>query len=110
MTRPHRRSLLKHAGLIAAGLPFVPVAWAQTLGYPRTLQGPMVGAPSANSITIWVRVSGAFDVILEVATRRDFADVRQSSAVRADQSTDFCAHLRMDGLNPASAYFYRLRI
>ncbi len=106
----HRRSLLKQAGLVAASLPFVPEAWAQTLGYPRTLQGPMVGAPTASSISIWARVTGAFDVILEVATRRDFADVRQSSAVRADQSNDFCAHLRMDGLSPATSYFYRLRI
>ncbi|MGH6950443.1 MAG: alkaline phosphatase D family protein [Vitreimonas sp.] len=110
MTRPHRRSLLKQAGLIAASLPFVPQAWAQTLGYPRTLQGPMVGAPTDRSITVWARVSGTFDVVLETATRRDFADVRQSAPVRADASTDFCAHLRMDGLAPATSYFYRLRI
>ena len=106
----HRRSLLKQAGLVAASLPFVPEAWAQTLGYPRTLQGPMVGAPSSTSITVWARVSGAFDVVLEVATRRDFADVRQSPPVRADQSSDFCAHLRLDGLSPAARHFYRLRI
>lgn len=110
MTRsPHRRSLLQAAGLAAASLPFMPSAWAQTLGYPRTLQGPMVGAPSASAITIWVRVSGAFDVVLETATRRDFADVRQSRPVRADASNDFCVHLRMDDLSPATAYFYRIR-
>lgn len=110
MNRLHRRGLLKQAGLFAASLPFVPAAWAQSLGYPRALQGPMVGAPSASSITVWARVSGTFDVILETATRRDFADVRQSAPVRADASTDFCAHLRMDGLDPATRYFYRLRI
>jgi len=110
MTERNRRSLLKQAGLFAATLPFVPQAWAQSLGYPRTLQGPMVGAPSANAITIWARVSGAFDVVLEVSTRRDFADVRQSPAVRADESTDFCAHLRLEGLSPVTRYFYRLRI
>jgi alkaline phosphatase D len=110
MTRPHRRSLLKQAGLVAASLPFVPAAWAQTLGYPRTLQGPMVGAPSAESIAIWARVTGAFDVILEVAARRDFADVRQSAPVRADEGNDFCVHLSLGGLSPATAYFYRLRI
>src|SRR5512145_868446 len=102
MTRRNRRSLLKQAGLVAATLPFVPQAWAQSLGYPRALQGPMAGAPGPNSITIWARVSGAFDVILEVASRRDFGDVRQSAPVRADQSTDFCAHLRIDGLRPAT--------
>ncbi len=106
----HRRSLLKAAGLAAASLPFVPQAWAQTLGYPRTLQGPMVGAPGADAISVWVRVSGTFDVVLEVATRRDFADVRQSASVRADQGNDFCAVARVDGLAPATSYFYRFRI
>src|SRR5512145_11332 len=86
----NRRSLLKRAGLAAASLPFVPQAWAQTLGYPRTLQGPMVGAPSASSVRVWVRVSGTFDVVLEVATRRDFADARSSAPVRASEASDFC--------------------
>ena len=53
MNRVHRRSLLKQVGLLAASLPFVPAAWVQSVGYPRALQGPMVGAPSATSITIW---------------------------------------------------------
>ncbi|HYD88827.1 MAG TPA: alkaline phosphatase D family protein [Vitreimonas sp.] len=110
MSTPHRRSLLRSAALAAASLPFVPQALAQTLGYPRALQGPMVGAPTSDSIAVWVRVSGAFDVVLEAATRRDFADARQSAPTRADQSTDFCAHMRIGGLAPATAYFYRLRI
>lgn len=107
---PHRRSLLGKAALIAAALPFTPRAWGQTLGYPRTLQGPMVGAPTANSIRVWSRVSGTFDVALEVAARRDFADALQSRPVRADESTDFTTVTEVDGLEPATSYFYRLRI
>ncbi len=109
MNGPHRRSVLKQAGLLAASLPFVPSAWARALGYPRALQGPMVGAPSANAIAVWVRTSGAFNVELEVATRRDFADVRRGPAVEATEENDFCVVARMEGLSPATSYFYRLR-
>jgi alkaline phosphatase D len=105
----HRRSLLKQAGLIAASLPFVPAAWAQTLGYPRALQGPMVGAPTANSLRVWVRTSGTFDVVLEVATRRDFSDVRTSPPVQANAGNDFCVAPVLEGLTPATAYFYRFK-
>jgi alkaline phosphatase D len=105
----HRRSLLKHAGLIAASLPFTPAAWAQTLGYPRALQGPMVGAPTATSIRAWVRTSGTFDVALEVATRRDFSDVRSSAPARASVGNDFCVAPVMEGLTPATSYFYRFK-
>lgn len=106
----HRRSLLKQAGLVLGALPFAPRAWAQTLGYPRALQGPMVGAPSATSIRVWIRVTAAFDVVLEVSPTRDFAELRTSSPVRADESSDFTAVLAVDGLSPATSYFYRLRI
>ncbi|MGE0742329.1 MAG: alkaline phosphatase [Hyphomonadaceae bacterium] len=105
----HRRSFLKQAGLAAASLPFVPQAWAQTLGYPRTLQGPMVGAPSASSVRVWVRVSGTFDVVLEVATRRDFADARSSAPVRASEASDFCVVAIVEDLSPATAYYYRFK-
>lgn len=109
MTTPHRRSLLKQAGLVAAALPLVPSAWAQTLGYPRTLQGPMVGAPTATSIRVWVRVSGSFDVVLEAATRLDFSDVRASSPVQANAGNDFCVAPVVEGLSPATPYFYRFK-
>jgi alkaline phosphatase D len=107
---PHRRSLLQRAAWFAATLPFAPQAWAQTLGYPRTLQGPMVGAPTSNAIRVWSRVSGPFDVVLEVSPARDFADIRASAPVRASQSNDFTAVTVVDGLSPATSYYYRLRI
>ena len=106
----HRRSLLKKASFVAASLPFVPEAWAQTLGYPRALQGPMVGAPTATSISVWVRTSGTFNVELEVATRRDFADARRSAPMAANETNDYCVVPRMEGLTPATTYFYRLRL
>jgi alkaline phosphatase D len=109
-SQQNRRSLLKQAGLAVASLPFVPAAWAQTLGYPRTLQGPMVGAPTADTIAVWARVSGDFDVVLEISPDRYFNTVRSSAPVRANGASDHCAVTRVSGLDPATTYFYRLRI
>lgn len=103
-----RRGFLK-GGLVAGLMAYAPRAWAQALGYPRSLQGPMVGAPGPGHFTIWVRASGGFDVILEYATNRDFTDVKQSAPVRTSEDTDFCATLRAEGLQPATTYWYRLR-
>ena len=109
MTKTHRRSLLKQAGVLAAALPLSSPAWGAALGNPRALQGPMVGAPSATSISVWVRASGAFGVQLEVAADRAFTSPRQSALVSADAANDFCVVARVEGLEPATSYFYRFR-
>jgi alkaline phosphatase D len=106
----HRRSLLKTAGALAASLPFMPQAFAQTLGYPRALQGPMVGAPSPRSIAVWARMSGPFDVQLEVALDRAFSRPRLSQPVRAEAANDYGVTLRVEDLTPGAEYYYRIRI
>jgi alkaline phosphatase D len=105
----HGRTLLQAAGAFAASLPLAPQAWAPR-GYPRVLQGPMVGAPTAESIAVWARMSGPFDVTLELATDRDFTNVRQSPPVRAEEASDYGITLRVDGLRPDTNYYYRIRI
>lgn len=104
-----RRQFL--AGTTAlAGLSLWPAAGlAAVLGYPRSLQGPMVGAPGPGHITVWVRASGAFDVTLEVAAERTFAKVIATQTVRARREEDCCVTLRADGLKPATTYWYRLK-
>ena len=60
MTGPRigRRGLFGGATL-AALLAGAPRVLAQVLGYPRCLEGPMVGAGGPDHVTIWARVSGA---------------------------------------------------
>ena len=86
-----------------------PRALAETLGYPRALAGPMVGAPGPEHLTIWVRASGDFPVRLELSTRRDFEDPIIGPTVRATAATEYCVALRQAGLRPGQDYFYRLR-
>lgn len=107
---PPRRDILKRAGVLAASMPFASNAWGAAPGYPRAQQGPMLGAPSEDAIVVWARASGAFDVHLEVSPDRTFASPIVSAPVGATPANDYCVTLRVEGLRPATSYFYRLRL
>src|SRR5690606_38492767 len=103
-----RRTFLKLGGL-GALLGAMPRALAEALGYPRALQGPMIGAPAPDRLNVWVRPSGLFDVALEVSTDREFRNLIQGSTARARAEDEGCVVLHADGLQPATDYWYRLR-
>jgi len=103
-----RRTFLKLGGL-GALLGAMPRALADALGYPRALQGPMIGAPAPDRLNVWVRPSGLFDVALEVATDPAFRNPIQGSTARARAEDEGCVVLHADGLQPATDYWYRLR-
>lgn len=104
-----RRKLLRGlAGLgLAAGLPARLLAKA--LGYPRLLQGPMIGATTPDSLTIWTRATGMFGIAVEYATRRDFADARTTAPVPATEANDLVAKVTISGLKPDTDYWYRIK-
>jgi alkaline phosphatase D len=103
-----RRTLL-HSALSSAFLPTSSSAFAEMLGYPRSLEGPMIGAPGPTFFTVWVRASGGFPVQLEYSESRTFSSFTTSRPVSATAETDFCVVLRAEGLKPATRYYYRLR-
>lgn len=112
MTGPRigRRGLFG-ATTLAAFLAGAPRALAQAvLGYPRCLEGPMVGPGGADHITVWARVSGAFEVIVEASPDRYFKAPVRSAPVTASAAEDFCVVMRVTGLQPATPYYYRLKI
>jgi alkaline phosphatase D len=103
-----RRDFLALGGL-GALLAAVPRAIGKVLGYPRALQGPMVGAPGPSHFSVWVRASGAFEVALEYSTDRHFSTVLQGGSAVARSEDDCCVVLRAEGLQPGTDYWYRLR-
>ncbi len=103
-----RRRTLIRAGLAAALSTLAPRAFARALGYPRSLAGPMVGAPGPDHITIWARTTGAFPVQLEYSTDRDFSNPVRGVSTMARAEDDFCVTLRQHGLRPNQTYYYRL--
>ena len=105
---PHRRAFLRVSAL-GGLLAVLPRAIGRVLGYPRALDGPMVGASGPDHFSVWVRASGAFDVTLEYATDRDFRNVVTGPTVHAQMASDCCVTLRVDGLQPDTPYWYRLK-
>ena len=101
-----RRRLLQSA----LAWPVVRHAHAATPGYPRLMQGPMLGAVTADALTFWGRVAGAQEVQVEYSTQADLAGARLSAPVAARAEDDFTVHVRVAGLAPATRYWYRVRV
>jgi len=85
-------------------------AFAASPGYPRLMEGPMVGATTPESITFWGRASGEFDVEVEYSTDPTFAVTSKSAPVRATRESDCTVRITVAGLAPATRYYYRLRV
>lgn len=92
---------------LLAGLPGR--LFAKAVGYPRLIDGPMIGATTPDSFIIWSRASGAFDVAVEYATRRDFSDGKTTAVTAATQDNDLCTHIKVTGLKPDTEYYYRIK-
>lgn len=103
MRRRDFLSAVAGSGLAAA--PPVP-SRAQSSSAAWITQGPMVGGVSEHAATIWVRASHDFPVQVE-AVGPD-GTVHRSAEQVANPDNDFCMHLRLLNLLPATTYRYRL--
>jgi alkaline phosphatase D len=79
------------------------------IGYPRFMQGPMVGTVTPDSITIWGRLSGAYRGEIEVDNSIDFADPI-TLAISAEKENDYVLKWKIDGLQPDTRYYYRFKV
>lgn len=103
-----RRGLLGSALAAAALRPFR--GFAAAPGYPRLMEGPMIGAVTSDSITFWGRASGEFEVDVEYSTDPQFRAPLRSQAVRATADSDYTVRVTVACLAPATRYYYRLRV
>lgn len=101
-----RRSLLARGAALLAAWPFSGLA--RSLGYPRIIHGPMIGAPSATHLTVWARATGALPVQVEYSRDRLFNDTKLTTAVVATAENDFIVAMRIEGLEPNTRYYYRV--
>jgi alkaline phosphatase D len=103
-----RRGLLGTAVAAAVLRPLRVLAAAP--GYPRLMEGPMVGGVKSDAITLWGRASGEFDIDVEYGTDPDLLEPRRSAPVRVTAETDYTARITLGGLAPGTRYYYRLRV
>ena len=83
---------------------------AASLGYPRLMQGPMIGPSGAAHFTVWARASGALPVQVEYSPDRAFNNPKTTTVVRALPENDFTVVIRIEGLRPDTPYYYRVLV
>ena len=79
-------------------------------GYPRLMQGPMVGAVTDTDAKIWVRTSGAFTVSIVYDVAPDFSSAKQTEPVMIEKANDYTEVITISGLEPSTEYFYEIRV
>ena len=112
-----RRSFLKAAaaagatGLVTvAAPPFVRPAFAVVRsGRPSVSHGVQSGDVTTCSAVVWARADGPARMLVELAATPSFSDARHVRGPLADESGDFTAQLRLDGLAGGRDVFYRVR-
>lgn len=77
-------------------------------GYPRLMQGPMLGPGSPTSATVWIRGSGDFRYAVEYATNEYFTDANRTDEQTASKADDYTLTFQLKGLRPSTRYFYRV--
>jgi alkaline phosphatase D len=103
-----RRRLIQSAlavPLLGAGR-----AVAAALGYPRLMQGPMIGAATPDSLRVWARAGGPLPVSVEYAPDRMFLETSSTPAVVARAEDDYTVRIDIRNLAPNTRYWYRVRV
>ncbi|MFZ4069189.1 MAG: alkaline phosphatase D family protein [Caulobacterales bacterium] len=79
-------------------------------GYPRVMQGPMLGANATGLIRIWVRVSGPFETQIEFASAANPSQTQRSAVISARREQDFIVVHTLEGLAPGTEFIYRVLV
>lgn len=97
------------AVVLVAGVLDIPQAEAQSRrGYPRLMQGPMLGPVTPTTAEVWIRGSGPFSYAVEYDDSPLFDSPERTEAKRADKASDYTLRFTLEGLEPGRTYAYRL--
>ncbi len=102
------RSAAFLALVLLFGVSVANAAKASSTGYPRLMQGPMVGAVTDTDARIWVRTSGAFTVAIVYDLTPDFRAAKQTEPVMVTKADDYTATITIPDLEPSTEYFYEI--
>ncbi len=72
----------------------------------RLALGPMLGHVSPNTARIWIKAASGGRAAIMIGRRHDLGDGRVVDAPRLDPARDFAATIDIDGLSPATRYFF----
>lgn len=103
-----RRSFGAMIASAVAWPPFAGFARPSTTGTYRLMNGPMIGSPAPDAVTIWLRTSAAVPVVIEYGTDPAMRGALRSAPLTPKPSEDFVIKPRLTGLQPRTRYFYRV--
>jgi len=66
------------------------------------------GDVTPTSAVIWARASSKAQMHVEIDTEPTLGHAKSHGSAKADEATDFTAHLVVDGLQPSTRYWYRV--
>lgn len=78
--------------------------------YLRIMNGPMLGAVGPDYALVWVRGTGEISMQVEYADNLQMTGARVSDPVILSKDDDYCATLRVEGLQPGTRYYYRVLV
>jgi len=76
--------------------------------YAEPIHGPMLGDVTSKEAAFWVRTAREMPVYVRIARSADLEKARRSKVVRTRAETDYTAVVRVDGLKPATTYYYEV--
>ncbi len=79
------------------------------VGYPRFMQGPMVGAVTPDEIIIWGRLNGAFSGEIQYDTSKNFTQPA-TLALSTSEEEDYVLKWKLTDLQPDTRYYYRFKV
>jgi alkaline phosphatase D len=117
VTRNHSRRGFLRLVVVSAGAPAISALATGCEGPPTEEvypQGIASADPGPEKVLLWTRVQpeegapGArYDVTFEVALDEEFTEVVATGEAVAELAWDHTVRVRVDGLSPATRYFYR---
>ncbi|MBD0360431.1 MAG: PhoD-like phosphatase N-terminal domain-containing protein, partial [Nitrososphaeraceae archaeon] len=66
------------------------------------------GDVTNQSVIIWSRANREAQLHVEYDTDPNFPDPKSSNIALANQTTDYTAHVKLEGLSPDTVYYYRV--
>ena len=82
----------------------------ETRGYPRVMNGPMVGAVTETSISIWVRMNGPYRSYVVYDTTATFDTPQETVGRKGIPTRDYTIVHKLLDLQADKAYYYRIYV
>jgi alkaline phosphatase D len=76
----------------------------------QIIQGPMLGRVSDHSASFWVRTVDEVNIQVKVSKDPSFKEAIYSNTKKSDSTKDYTAIVKVDMLNPASLYYYKVLV